>query len=558
MTARLIVLIIGGYGTFGSRVAELLQIDPRLTLIIAGRSLQKATDFCQAHPNASATLMPAAFDRHGDAAPQLRAWSVDYVIDASGPFQNYGDHPYRIVQACISQSINYIDLADDSQFVIGIAQFDNAAQRAGCSILSGASSFPALSAAAVRDLAIGMAQVKSICAGVAPSPYAPVGENVIRAITSYAGQPISLKRSSKIVFPFTEQKRFTIAPPGYLPLPSILFSLVDVPDLHIFPTSWPDLDIVWTGAGPLPAFLHRILIALAWLVRIRMLPTLTPLARLMHTVMKYRRWGEDRGGMFVEITGADRSGQSRKRSWHLVAEGQHGPFIPAMAAAALINRTLDHQPPQPGARATIRDLDLSDYQPFFTKHSIRTGVRDHDRKNNAGLYQHLLGSAYSLLPSALQAMHNQPTTASGRASIRRGKNPLAWLIASMVGFPKAGENMPVQVRFEVTPNGERWTRTFGGQSFSSYQFAGQGRNAGLLCERFGPMIFAMALVTHDNGFALVLRRWSLGRLSLPLWLGPRSRSQEIVENGRFCFDIELSHPCTGLIVAYRGQLDPPS
>ena len=521
MNPRLIVLIIGGYGTFGSRVAKLLQHDPRLTLIIAGRSLKKATDFCQAHPNAAATLLPAAFDRNGDAAAQLRAWSINYVIDASGPFQAYGDHPYRIVQACISQNINYIDLADDSQFVIGIAQFDTAAQRAGCSILSGASSFPALSAAAVRHLATDMVQVKSICAGVAPSPDAPVGENVVRAIASYAGQPITITRPSKIVFPFTEQKRFTIAPPGYLPLPSILFSLVDVPDLHIFPALWPDSEIIWTGAGPVPAFLHRILIALAWLVRIRVLPTLTPLAWLMHAILKYRRWGEDRGGMIVEVTGIDRSGQSLRRSWHLVAEGQHGPFIPAMAAAALIKRTLDQQPPQPGARAAIRDLDLSDYQPIFTKHSIRTGIRDHDRKGNSGLYEHLLGSAYSLLPSALQAMHHQPTTTSGRASIRRGKNPLAWLLASIVGFPTAADDIPVQVRFEVTPNGEIWTRTFGAQSFSSHQFAGQGRNAGLLCERFGPMIFAMALVTQNNGLAFVLRRWSIGRLSLPLWLAPR-------------------------------------
>ena len=30
--------------------------------------------------------------------------------------------------------------------------------------------------------------------GIAPSPYAGVGENVIRAIAGYAGQPVELKR----------------------------------------------------------------------------------------------------------------------------------------------------------------------------------------------------------------------------------------------------------------------------------------------------------------------------------------------------------------------------
>jgi hypothetical protein len=36
------ILILGGYGTFGRRLAQLLADDSRLTLVIAGRSLAKA------------------------------------------------------------------------------------------------------------------------------------------------------------------------------------------------------------------------------------------------------------------------------------------------------------------------------------------------------------------------------------------------------------------------------------------------------------------------------------------------------------------------------------
>ncbi len=39
------VLILGGYGTFGRRLAQLLADEPRLTLIIAGRARDKAEDF---------------------------------------------------------------------------------------------------------------------------------------------------------------------------------------------------------------------------------------------------------------------------------------------------------------------------------------------------------------------------------------------------------------------------------------------------------------------------------------------------------------------------------
>src|SRR5450631_4297271 len=66
---RLTVLILGGYGTFGGRLAQLLADEERLTLIVAGRSLNKAEQFCAALA-ARATLLPRVFDRDGDADAQ--------------------------------------------------------------------------------------------------------------------------------------------------------------------------------------------------------------------------------------------------------------------------------------------------------------------------------------------------------------------------------------------------------------------------------------------------------------------------------------------------------
>ena len=60
--------------------------------------------------------------------------------------------------------------------------------------------------------------------------------------------------------------RFTIAPPGRLPLHNRLFSLVDVPDLRVLADLWPEVESVWMGAAPVPEVLHRALIALAHLV----------------------------------------------------------------------------------------------------------------------------------------------------------------------------------------------------------------------------------------------------------------------------------------------------
>jgi hypothetical protein len=377
MTTALKILVVGGYGIFGGRLVELLENEPRLTLFVAGRSAAKAEAFVKSRSGAKARLIPVAFDRDGDLAAQLSGSAPDLVVDASGPFQNYGERPYRVVRACLDRGIGYVDLADGSDFVAGIGAFDREAQDRGVYILSGASSFPVLTAAAVRRLSLGMAAVTAIRGGIAPSPYAVVGENVIRAIASYAGQPIQRIRGGKIGvgYPFTEQLRYTIAPPGYAPLAPRLFSLVDVPDLRALATLWPQAQEIWMGAAPVPELLHRGLIALAWMVRRRFIPSLLPLAPLFHFGTNHVRWGKHRGGMFVEVDGVDASERPMQCSWHLLAEGDDGPYIPSMAVEAIVRNALDGRPPMRGARAAVRDLELEDYARVFAGRKIHTGFR---------------------------------------------------------------------------------------------------------------------------------------------------------------------------------------
>jgi len=60
----------------------------------------------------------------------------------------------------------------------------------------------------------------------------------------------------------------------------------------------------------------------------------------------------------------------------------------------------------------------------------------------------------------------------------------------------------------------------------------------------------------DGGrLRLVVRRWSLLGLSLPLGLAPGGEAWESAVDGRFRFHVEIRHPWTGLIVRYRGWLE---
>lgn len=558
--SRLKILILGGYGTFGGRLARLLAEEPRLTLLIAGRSAAKAAAFCEGLPRGAETV-PLAFDRDGDLEGQIGAIAPDLVVDATGPFQAYGDDAYRVVASAIRHGACYMDLADGSAFVRDIVQFDGSARARGVFVLAGVSSFPVLTAAVVRELSRDLAHVDAIEGGIAPSPYAGVGLNVIRAIAGYAGRPVRLVRDGRacVGYALTDTRRATIAPPGRLPLRNIRFSLVDVPDLQVLPGLWPDLRSVWMGAGPVPGMLHRALSGLAWLVRLRLLPSLAALAPMFHGAINRLRWGEHRGGMFVAVAGRTGDGRPVARSWHLLAEGDDGPFIPSMTVAALVRRWLSGQRPEAGARPATRELELSDYASLFAQRAIFTGVREAPaRPDGTPLYQRLLGEAWQRLPAPVRALHDNvgDLTTAGRAEVERGTGVLARLVAAVFRFPKDGRGIPVTVAFEARRGREAWRRSFAGRSFASEQWEGEGRFERLLCERFGPFVFGLGLVAAEHRLAYVVRRWTCLGLPLPLFLAPGGTTFEHAQGDRFRFHVEIAHPLTGLIVRYRGWLAP--
>ncbi|UJW87873.1 DUF4166 domain-containing protein [Devosia sp. SL43] len=549
------ILIVGGYGTFGGRLAELLAGETRVTLLIAGRSFERAQQFISTL-SAGAEKRPVAFDRRTATVSDIRALAADIVVDATGPFQHYGDDPYRLVRNTIEAGASYMDLADSSAFVGGIDQFDADARAAGVFVLSGVSSFPVLTAAVLRQLSTGLTDIDSMRGGIAPSPHAVVGRNVIEAILSYAGKQLPLIRDGHKAagYGLTETMRYTIAPPGHLPLWNTRFSLVDVPDLLLIPAATTGLKTVWMGAGTRPEFLHRALNGLAWLVRLKLLPGLSWLAAIVFQVQRVLRWGEHRGGMFVEVTGTGPAGPVR-RSWHLAAEGSDGPYIPSMAVQALVLKRLEGHSPAPGARSAIAALELSDYDRVFAGRTLYSGFRD-DIELSRSLYARLLGSAWDRLPEPVRIMHTDIRKARGQAVVEAGDGLRARIARWLFGFPSGGERVPVTVEFSTSGGVETWRRSFGGRSFASVQSAGTGRNDRLMVERFGPVQVALAVVSDDQGLRLIIRRWTLFGLPMPMALGPRGGGAETVEQGRFTFDVEIGHALTGMVVRYRGWLVP--
>lgn len=580
MSDRLKVLIVGGYGSFGRRLVGLLDHEPRLEIIVAGRSEAQAAAFCAERRalGAQAELSALALDRSAVNPAVLARLKPDLVADLSGPFQAYGANRYAFVRAVIEAGSDYCDIADDTAFVTEFKQLDDLAKARNCVALTGLSTCPALTGAMVAAIdQTGFEKVKTIVCGLAPSPHVAFGRAVIDAILSYAGKPVTVSdRGSKLTqrTGLVDARRLSIIVPGAYPLRHRFFTLVDVPDLTLLSALHRDHPAVWFGVSTAPAALHRALRWAARLVSWRLLPSLTPFARLIHWGSRTFNWGPAVGGMTVVLVGQAKKaagGQSITRRLSLVAEGDSGPQIPVTGIVALIRRRLAGLRSASGARHSAGLLTFADYTPIFAQLGIRWAETDTtsgpatQHTHRAALYPALLGDAFNRLPERVRAMHQfapgeRSTRWHGQATITRGSNPVARLVATLFRFPAAAIDAPLTVRLDREEDGARrretWTRTFAEKTFVSLQDLGtRPADAGTLIERFGPLGFRLAILTDDARLRLVPVSWRAFGIPMPRALMPKVDASEHADDGQFNFNVSIGLPMIGQIVHYRGTLE---
>ena len=366
--SRFRILVVGGYGFFGRRLVERLARHPSLHIQIAGRAVAKAEALIrEVEPAPDAELEAVALDsRKQSLADELMRLGPQLVIDASGPFQGAD---YRVPLACIAARIDHIDLADGRAYVCGIDTLHEAALAAGVSVVSGASSVPALSSAAADHLSAGLVDVRSIDVGISPGNRTERGLSTVRAILSYSGKPLP-SRSSTPVFGWSGSRRHRYPAPVGLRM----LSPCDVPDLVLLPVRYAGTPEVRFGAGLELPFLHRGMNLMAWMARAGWVSDWSRHASWLSRASDlFRRWGSDAGAMHVTVEGRDERGEVVFRTWHLVATEGDGPYVPTLAAAALV-RKLREGTIARGAFPCVGLLTLADFAREMDGLAIRTEV----------------------------------------------------------------------------------------------------------------------------------------------------------------------------------------
>jgi hypothetical protein len=348
------VVVLGGYGTFGSLIAE--QLAPSTPqLVIAGRDEVKGRAFA-----ASLNAEFARCDVRDSDSLRRTIEGAHLVINASGPFQA---KDYSIPQACIQQGCHYIDLGDGRDYVAGIPQLHESAKAHGVFVCVGASTTPAVTSAAVAALRPHFPRIHSIRVALNAGNKNPAGVSTISSILAYVGLPVRVWQDNRwrmmtgwgcgefIEFPQPVGRRRV--------------QLCDVPDLELFPQLFGAENVVFKAGVELTA-LNYVIAALAQLRRLRPSLDLPALAKPVVQLSRvFKSLGTLHGSCAVWVK--DQNG--REESLAFVAP-KNGPRIPSAPAVLLARKLLAEGLLAAGAFPCVRFLSLTDFVDYLAPFGI--------------------------------------------------------------------------------------------------------------------------------------------------------------------------------------------
>ncbi|RON69700.1 saccharopine dehydrogenase family protein [Pseudomonas fluorescens] len=350
------VMVVGGYGNFGSIVCRHLSVMPGVELLLSGRDpgkLQRKLD--ELNSQSGAIAEGWCGDAMGtEFSAALRLLNIRLVVHTGGPFQGQS---YAVAENCIAAGVNYCDLADCRTFVNAVGVLDARAKEAGVAILSGCSSVPTLSSALIDEQRHRFSRIDSIEHGISSSAKMP-GLSTIEGVLAYAGKPIRQLKNGKVH-----------EVPGWQDLtlrkmPSLgtrLLSNVDVPDMDIFAARYGAHTLRFkAGAGLKLGGVANALLAQA--VKIGLVRDHVRWAARLHRLgTRFERFGDGKSAMYIDVQGLGLDGNPLSMTVQLTALDDKGPEIPSCAAVALAAKMAGGYVPAPGARPCVGEISVDEY-----------------------------------------------------------------------------------------------------------------------------------------------------------------------------------------------------
>jgi saccharopine dehydrogenase-like NADP-dependent oxidoreductase len=276
------ILILGGRGRIGRRVAVDLAAHTQAEIVVTGRTttakrvptLGERISFLalDLEDHAGLTREITALRQSGDRPKNL-------VIHCAGPF-HYRDA--RVLKACIEAGVNYVDVSDHPSFTRKAIAHRDAAQSAGITAIVNTGIFPGISNSMVRRDAEQLDEVDRIHLSYLVAGSGGAGLTVMRTTFLGLQRPFQawLNGQWETVKPYSDREAVEFPPP-YGRTGVYWF---DMPETFTLPSAFPAKTVI-TKFGTVPDFYNHLTWSVAhlwhpWLLQ--QSPVIEFLARVSH------------------------------------------------------------------------------------------------------------------------------------------------------------------------------------------------------------------------------------------------------------------------------------
>lgn len=351
------VVLFGGYGVFGARIAAELLQHTEAQIVIAGRNRARAEALCA---RLGSRAVPLACDLRDAQAVERAVQGATVVIVAAGPFQTL---PLTALEAALIHGVHYIDLADARSYRRQVEARRSAIEAAGIAVLSGLSTVSGISAVLARWGAEQVSGAERVHVALSPGNRNPRGVGTIASVLTSVGRPLQVWQGGRWVTVWGWTGREPVCFPSPVGWRTVYW--VEGPDHDVLPRELGSRDVSFKAGLELEV-LNRGLEGLGWLRRRWPELSLERYTRLLIRLsLLLAPSGTEHGALRVEVQQGDRRWQTA-----VVAE-REGPVVAATPAAVAAARLLQGEMVERGLIPVSRWISV----PLLVEELEKRGVR---------------------------------------------------------------------------------------------------------------------------------------------------------------------------------------
>ncbi|MDR9402684.1 MAG: saccharopine dehydrogenase NADP-binding domain-containing protein [Halothece sp. Uz-M2-17] len=348
------VLIIGGTGKIGYRVAQDIQKYAQANVTITGRKsfYNENFPFLQFDLNNQEQLKPIIS-------------KFDLVVHCAGPFHHRDG---RVLKNCIEEGINYIDVSDHRSFHFQTTQSHQAALQAGVTAVLHTGVFPGISNLMARKGVEALDQVESIHLNYLVGGSGGAGLTVMRTTFLGIQSPFSawINRQWQEVIPYSEP------------------TIIEFPEYGQANVYWFDVAETYTLAQTFPvntvvtkfASIPNIYNDLTRLVAHRVPPTalknplvIEGLSRISLGMAKLTDFASGVGiAVVVDVTGWQ---DNQKKHHQLNFSHNHTAIAAGMGAGSIAQLLLNQDLIQPGVWSVEQAVTITQFEAMMEQRGLK-------------------------------------------------------------------------------------------------------------------------------------------------------------------------------------------